>query len=125
MHLREIYKHIPYDKLNKQDKQILKKRWVFNGFWWAGTNPIVKFLIEIICRHFKEVNADKHDYGFWIGGDINRFHECNTKFYFACQKDALRLQWFTKFKFLFIAMLAYIAIELFWKKYFYFTKKSV
>lgn len=114
---------IPFNKLTKAQKELLRKEGVFNGFWWAWTNPIIKFLIEKICRHFKEANADKHDYWFYIGWDIKRFHECNDKFLLAIQKDSLRLSGFTKYKFLFIAFLAYTAIELFWKKYFYFTNK--
>ena len=123
--LREIYSQIKYNDLTEFDKKILREIWVFNWYGWAGTNPIIKFLIGLICYNFKEVNSEKHDYWFWIGWDINKFHECNTKLYFAIEKDALTLNWWEKYIFLVVWLLAYLAIEFLWKKYFYFRNKSV
>lgn len=73
----------------------------------------MKFFIGLICRKFKTANSEKHDYGFWVGGDLKRFHECNTKFYYAMQRDAMLLTGWEKYHFLIIAFLAYIAVELF------------
>ena len=125
MQLRKLYASIKYEQLNKQDIKMLYYFGILNGYGGGGQNPIVKFFIGLICRKFKTANSEKHDYWFWLGGDIKRFHECNTKFYFAMQRDAMLLTGWEKYRFLFIAFLAYLAVELFWKKYFYFHKKSV
>jgi hypothetical protein len=113
MHLRTLYASIKYEQLHKQDKKMLTSLGILNGYGGGGQSPIARFLIGIICRKFKEANAEKHDYGFWLGGNLARFHECNTKFYLAMQRDATRLIGWKKYHFLFIAFLAYLAVDLF------------
>lgn len=120
MKLAEIYATIPYESLNEQDIKMFYSMGIFNGFggWWS--NPIIKFFIERICSKFNIAHANRHDYSYYIGGSIARFHECNLWFYRAMKCDAMAVHWIAKFYYLQIAFLSYTAIELFGKKYFNF-----
>lgn len=120
MRLAKLYASIPYESLNEQDKKMFYSLGIFNGFWWGGQNPIIKFFIWLICRKFNIAISEKHDYWFYLGWSIERFHECNDKFYKAMKQDALAVRWISKFYYCIIAVLAYYSIELFGKKYFYF-----
>ncbi len=120
MRLAELYASIPYESLNDQDIKMFYSLGIFNGFggWWS--NPIIKFFIERICSKFNIAHANKHDFSFFVGGDIARFHECNLWFYRAMKEDAMAVPWISKFYYCIISFLAYNAIELFGKKYFNF-----
>jgi len=123
MRLNKIYASIKYEDLSEKDIEVLKSFGILNGYGGAGSNWLVRKLIWLICSKFKLANSQKHDYGFWIWWDIERFHECNTKFYYAMLEDAISLKWPERYFFLFIAFLSYLAVEFFWKKYFSFTEK--
>ena len=120
MSLAELYASIPYESLNDQDIKMFYSMGIFNGFGWGGSNPIIKFFIELICWKFHMAISQKHDYSYFVGGSIARFHECNLWFYRAMKCDAMAVPWISKYYYLLISFLAYTAIELFWKKYFNF-----
>ena len=120
MKLAELYASIPYESLNEQDKKMFYSLGIFNWFWWGGQNPIIKFFIWLICRKFNIAHANKHDYSYFVGGSIARFHECNLWFYRAMKEDAMAVPWIRKYYYCIVAYFAYTAIELFGKKYFNF-----
>ena len=120
MRLAELYASIPYESLNEQDIKMFYSLGIFNGFWWGGQNPIIKFFIERICSKFNIAIANKHDFGFFVWWSIARFHECNLWFYRAMKKDAMAVHWISKYYYWLIALFAYYSIELFGKKYFNF-----
>ena len=120
MKLAELYASIPYESLNDQDIKMFYSMGIFNGFGWGGSNPIIKFFIERICWKFHIAISQKHDYSYFVGGSIARFHECNLWFYRAMKQDAMAVPWISKYYYWFVAFLAYTAIELFGKKYFNF-----
>ncbi len=120
MKLAEIYATIPYESLNEQDIKMFYSMGIFNWFGGGWQNPIIKFLIWLICRKFDIAIANKHDYSYYLGWSIARFHECNLWFYRAMKEDAMAVPWISKFYYLQIAFLSYTAIELFGKKYFNF-----
>lgn len=120
MNLAELYATIPYESLNEQDIKMFYSMGIFNGFWWGGQNPIIKFFIERICWKFNIAHANRHDYSFFVGGSLAMFHECNLWFYRAMKCDAMAVPWISKFYYWLIALFAYYSIELFGKKYFNF-----
>ena len=120
MKLIDQYKDIKYEDLTEWEIKMFQSLWIFNWFGGGWQNPIIKFFIWLICRKFNIAHANKHDYSYFVGGSIARFHECNLWFYRAMKQDAMAVPWISKFYYWFVAFLAYTAIELFGRKYFNF-----
>jgi hypothetical protein len=117
-----VSQRVKYKNLSQEEKDMLKWLGILNGYWPSGDWLLHKIL-KCLTPAFSEANSYKHDWGFYLGWDLAFFHECNSKFFYAMVRDAMRSK--RRMYYLFMACMYYMAVELKGKKYFNFREVSV
>lgn len=124
-----------YKELSLEEKKILKKQWILNGFW-PQIKPEYKWYVKLWLRflrwilskiswYFNEADADYHDHWYYFGWDENRRFKCDSMFFFYMCRDIERYTWFfLKSKLYFLAFIYYYSVRFFGKYYFNYTKDA-
>lgn len=93
------------------------------------TNPEVNgcggkgSIIKPPLKKFFEASCNLHDVGYSIGGDESRRFECDAKFLVMMLKDTFKIKnYFNRVFHQFWAIIFFLAVRIFGKKYFNYTK---
>ncbi len=110
-----INKH--HSEITHEEWSFLKKEWIVNwcGGKWSFIRPPYKIFFIASCN--------KHDLWYYIGWDEKRRKECDIWFLQAMFRDAEK-KWILEFYYKSRALLFYIAVRIFWSKYFNYTWKN-
>lgn len=113
----EALKYRSFDSLTLQEIWKLKKLGILNGCGGKGC------IIRPPKAIFFEASCDKHDHGYWRGGDEKIRAECDLKFFYAMMRDCERLP--PSFRFIYYTLwclLYYYSVRVFGSKYFNYYK---
>jgi len=76
-------------------------------------------------KSFFEASCNKHDIGYGIGGDEAKRFECDGKFFIFMIKDTFKINgWFKKCYYQSWAIVYFISVRIFGKKYFNYKSKG-
>ena len=99
-----------FDQLTPEERKMICNGCGGKGSW---IKPPHKLFFKACC--------DRHDYGYWKGGDEKRREYCDLKFYDAMLEDANKVSnWFSRQRYKAWAWLYFKAVRINGKKYFDF-----
>lgn len=72
---------------------------------------------------FFKASCNKHDEGYFMGGDKIRRMECDSRFFSAMLEDTMRIEkWYKRTYYQSWAFIYFFAVRLFGKKFFNYKK---
>lgn len=115
----ETLRETHYSELTNHQWDMLRIVWIVN---WYGPkeNIILRFILKVLTPSFDEFSADIHDFSFWKWWNIHDFNKSNNIFLYFLVKDAKKKKWILKYYYLFFAIIYYLWVKFFGKKYFNF-----
>ncbi len=107
-------------EITDKDWDFLKKEKIINGCGSHNRGFLQKFFLKILSPKFFTASCNKHDFGYWKGGDETRRKECDEKFLQAILQDVENISenFLKKFFYKIIAYLFYTAVRIGGRKYF-------